>query len=88
MGPPHTAELNGVAEQWNRTIKEKIRCSWLDAGLPNSFWPFALSYCTKTHNPLPTQTNSSYTLPIALTLFQEREAMDFHPFGCEVWFHV
>lgn len=24
MGPPHTPELNGVSERWNRTIKEKI----------------------------------------------------------------
>lgn len=23
MGPPHTPELNGVAQMWNRTIKEK-----------------------------------------------------------------
>lgn len=88
VGPPYTPELNGVAERWNRTIKEKIRCSLLDASLPNSFWPYALSYCTETDNHLPTRTNSKFTSPISLTGFSERKPEDFHSFGCEVWYHV
>lgn len=88
MGPPHTPELNGVAERWNQTIKEKICCSLLEAGLPDSFRPFTLSYCTETHNQLPTRTNSKYTAPVSLTGFKDCPLTDFHTFGCEAWFHV
>lgn len=88
MGPPNTPQLNGVSERWNRTIKEKIRCSLIESGLPESFWPYALSYCTETYNHLPTRTNKSFTSPISLSGLPERDVNDLHPFGCEVWFHV
>lgn len=88
MGPAHTPELNGVAERWNRTIKEKIRCSLIDASLPDLFCPFALAYCTDTHNHLPTQTNTTFSSPISLTGLRKRNSEDFHAFGCEVSYHI
>lgn len=88
MGPPYTPQLNGVSERWNRTIKEKIRCSLIESHLPDSFWPYALNYCKVTHNHLPTRTNKSFTSPLALSGLAERNIGDFHPFGCEVWYHV
>lgn len=88
MGPPNCPELNGAAESWNRTIKEKIRCSLIESGLPSSFWPYALSYCTKSYNHLPTRTNSKFTSPISLSGIPECRPVDFHSFGCEVWYHI
>lgn len=88
MGPPNTPQLNGVSERWNRTIKEKIRCSLIESGLPDSFWPFALSYCTETYNHLPTRTNASFTSPMSLSGLPERNINNLHLFGCEVWYHI
>lgn len=88
MGPPNTPQLNGVSERWNRTIKEKIRCSLIESNLPDSFWPYALSYCTETYNHLPTRTNLSFQSPLSLSGLPERDVNDLHPFGCEVWYHV
>ncbi|KAG8481754.1 hypothetical protein CXB51_027217 [Gossypium anomalum] len=34
----HTPQQNGVAEQMNRTIMEKVRCMLSNANLPKSFW--------------------------------------------------
>ncbi|KAF3680130.1 hypothetical protein FXO38_02446 [Capsicum annuum] len=34
----HTPQQNGVAEQMNRTIMEKVRCMLSNAGLSKSFW--------------------------------------------------
>lgn len=88
MGPSHTPELNGVSERWNRTIKEKIWCLLVEASLPETFWPFALSYSTETHDQLPTRTNTGYVAPVSLTGFLDRKTSTFHLFGCEAWFHV
>jgi transposase InsO family protein len=41
-GPPHSPELNGVAERTNRTISNIVRSSLLSAHLPKSFWTDAL----------------------------------------------
>ena len=35
---PYTPQQNGVAERFNRTVKEKARCMILDAALPAEFW--------------------------------------------------
>jgi transposase InsO family protein len=38
LTPPYSPESNGVAERFNRTLQEKIRCMLDDAGLPDEFW--------------------------------------------------
>ncbi|KAG8501537.1 hypothetical protein CXB51_004025 [Gossypium anomalum] len=39
----HTPQQNGVPEQMNRTIMEKVRCMLSNANLPKSFWAEAAS---------------------------------------------
>ena len=34
----HTPQQNGVAEQMNRTLIEKVCCMLSNVGLPKSFW--------------------------------------------------
>lgn len=38
MGPPHSPQLNGVAERYNRALLNCILPSLLQAGLPVKFW--------------------------------------------------
>ncbi|GJZ78164.1 retrovirus-related pol polyprotein from transposon TNT 1-94 [Tanacetum coccineum] len=38
--PRKTPQLNGLAEQMNRTLVERVRCLLSHAGLPASFWGF------------------------------------------------
>lgn len=35
---PYTPQQNGVAERYNRTILDRIRCMLFDADLPKKFW--------------------------------------------------
>ena len=35
---PKTPEQNGVAERFNRTIMEKVRCMLSDSGIDKEFW--------------------------------------------------
>ena len=43
---PKCPEQNGVAEQMNRTLVEKVRSMLADSHLPKSFWAEALSTAT------------------------------------------
>lgn len=38
MGPPHTPQLNGVAERFNRAILDRKLPSLFKANLPLRFW--------------------------------------------------
>jgi len=35
---PYTLEQNGVAERFNRTLKQKVRCMLVEAQLGEEFW--------------------------------------------------
>ncbi|PLW49393.1 hypothetical protein PCANC_07764 [Puccinia coronata f. sp. avenae] len=41
-GPPHSPQLNGVAERANQTIGNLVRCALLQAKTPKLFWADAL----------------------------------------------
>lgn len=47
-GPPHSPQLNGIAERANRTLCDWLRCSLIGADLPKSFWADALRHLTFT----------------------------------------
>ena len=52
----HTPQQNGVAEQMNRTLMEKVHCMLSIVGLPKSFWTKATS-CFLIHRYPSTTTN-------------------------------
>lgn len=49
----YSPESNGVAERYNRTILEKVRCMLVDADAPEEFWAEALLYAAILRNVLP-----------------------------------
>lgn len=44
MGPPHTPQLNGVVERYNRTLLNRLKPSLKHSTLHQEFWSHALSY--------------------------------------------
>jgi hypothetical protein len=87
-GPPHTPELNGVAERTNRTIHNLVRCALLSAKLPKSFWANALRHAMFTFNSVPCRTPSGFISPNKLLGKPLQDASYLHPFGCLAWYKV
>jgi hypothetical protein len=87
-GPPHSPELNGVAERTNRTISNFIRCALLQARAPKSFWADALRHTFNSYNSVPCKTPSGFKSPSKLLNQPVIDAKNVHPFGCLAWYKV
>ena len=87
-GPPHSPELNGVAERANRTLGNLIRCLLLGSKLPKSFWVDALRHALFSFNSTPLTTPAGFHSPLSLLDKPSVDLKDLHPFGCLVWYKV
>lgn len=87
-GPPHTYQLNGVAERANRTIGNLIRCSLISASLPKSFWVDALRHSFFTYNTYPCVTPQGFCSPNSVLGVDDVDLSYLHPFGCLVWYKI
>lgn len=65
-GPPHSPELNRVAERYNRVVGERVRCALLSAGMAKSFWEDALRHIAHLNNSIPCHTPLGYKSPYAI----------------------
>lgn len=63
MGPPHTPQLNGVAERYNRTLLDRLKPSLKHSSLHQEFWSHAPEYTVWTTNWSPTRTNEGFKTP-------------------------
>lgn len=63
MGPPHTPQLIGVAERYNRTLLDRLKPSLKNSTLHRHFWSDALEYAVWTTNRSPTRTNVGFMTP-------------------------
>ncbi|KAA1124157.1 hypothetical protein PGTUg99_050211 [Puccinia graminis f. sp. tritici] len=85
-GPPHSPQLNGVAERTNRTINNLVRASLIQAHLPKSFWADALRHSTFPFNSFPCNTPMGFKSPSSILQAHEVDLKSVHPFGCLVWY--
>ena len=62
--PPDSSSAIGQAERPHRTIADAVRTMLFAAGLPLSYWPFALQHYVLIHNALPhgDRQESAYTI--------------------------
>jgi transposase InsO family protein len=87
-GPPHSPELNGVAERTNRTIGNLLQCALLNAKLPKAFWANALWHLLFTINSVLCLTPSGFISPNSLLKIPLANLKYTHPFGCLAWYKV
>jgi transposase InsO family protein len=87
-GPPHSPQLNGVAERTNRTISNLIRSSLLSAHLPKSFWVDALRHAFHIHNHIPCNTPMGFKTPSSILGLPPININSIHPFGCLTYYKL
>lgn len=79
--PPHTPELNGMAERRNRHITKTGLALLHHASLPLSFWSFAFQTSSYLINRLPTPTLNNKT-PYELLFRNPIGYQKLRVFGC------
>lgn len=86
--PPHSPQLNGAAERWNRTLGERIRCLLISFSLPQVFWADAMRYLLGTFPFIPCKAPDGFRSPHASLGLPPLSLDQHHPFGCTVWYKV
>lgn len=81
MGPPHTPELNGVAERYNQTLLDHLKPSLKHSSLHCEFWSDALDYAVWTTNRSPTKPNEGFKTPFELYENKVPSMRHSHIFG-------
>jgi transposase InsO family protein len=62
MTTPDMSQHNGMAEQMNQTLLDKVQAMLTDATLPETYWYDALHYAAHIYNVTPIQALDSMTL--------------------------
>lgn len=83
MGPPHTPQLNGLAERYNCTLLDRLKPSLKYSSLHRRYWSDALSYAVWTTNRSPTRTNHGYKTPIEVYTGTPPSMRHAHVFGAK-----
>lgn len=88
MGPPHTPQLNGVAERYNRTLLDRLKPSLEHSTLHREFWSDAFSYAVWTTNRSPTRTNLGFKTPHEVYSGRLASMKNAHVFGAKGFYLV
>ncbi|CAI7890840.1 unnamed protein product [Closterium sp. NIES-53] len=73
---------NGVAEQVNRTLMDRVRAMTTRASLSSKFWPYALEYAPKLHNRISCSGNPSAHSPYFMMTGKAADFSMARTFGC------
>lgn len=87
-GPPHSPELNGVAERANRVLGERVRCLLISSGLSKRFWADAVRHFSHTLNTIPCHGPSGFKSPDEILTYPPINPRSLHPFGCLSWYKI
>lgn len=85
--PPHTPQLNGVAERINKTLFEKARALLYDSKLPKNCWGYAIQVAAYLHNRIPSSSIGDVT-PFELKYSRKPDMSQIKLFGCDVYVRV
>lgn len=85
MGPPHSPQLNGMAERFNRTILDRLLPSLLQANLPVKFWEDAAHHALTSLNLSPSRANENCVAPDSLWTNVPLSYKRLQTFGCKVF---
>lgn len=83
---PYCQSQNGLAERNIQTLNNMATCLLIQAGLPPSFWAYAVTYAARLRNSLPTKVSN--TTPYEQMFKKKPDLSMLHTFGCEAWAHI
>jgi hypothetical protein len=72
----------------NRTIEEMARCLLSDAGLPDTFWCYAVLHSATILNVLPSHATTNNLTPHEIFTGNKPSVAHFRIFGCKAYAHV
>lgn len=81
-----TPEYNGLPEQLNRTLMEKVRAMLHDSQLPKFLWGEALNHAVYLKNRTWTRALKG-TTPFEILTGSKPNLSTLHPWGSRVWVH-
>ena len=84
---PYNPEQNGLAERFNRTLIEMVRCMLKDSGMDRKYWAEAIKTAAYVRNRLPCDQNQGKS-PFEATMNQKPDLDAMRVFGCICYSHV
>ena len=83
---PYSPHQNGKQERTWRTLSEATHAMLLHAGLPGSYWEFALSAAIFVYNRVPRQR--PHGIPVVLAGLPEPDLSKLRVWGCPAYVHI
>ncbi|CAI7892689.1 unnamed protein product, partial [Closterium sp. NIES-54] len=79
---PYSSAMNGIAERANHTITETARGLFIEAGLPDYFWPDAVRSACVAKNRALTHVGADKWVPYVEWIGRKPKADMLQVFGC------